>query len=175
MSKLDLNALNELPKVDRILALAETNAELEKLDAFCEKHNIFVIADEIHNDLVFSGEHIVYGNVSEHAKMNCIICTAPSKTFNLAGLVGSYPDNGLMLSIVAGNDISGVFVYAILFSILQSGSTGMQLDTGVPSEFTTMLIAITVLSVVAFRAYANTFINKMIARRKILKLEEGAK
>ena len=33
MSKLDLNALNELPKVDRILALAETNAELEKLDA----------------------------------------------------------------------------------------------------------------------------------------------
>lgn len=29
MSKLDLNALNELPKVDRILALAETNAELE--------------------------------------------------------------------------------------------------------------------------------------------------
>ena len=93
----------------------------------------------------------------------------------ISGLVGSYPDNGLMLSIVAGNDISGVFVYAILFSILQSGSTGMQLDTGVPSEFTTMLIAITVLSVVAFRAYANTFINKMIARRKILKLEEGAK
>ena len=33
MSKLDLNALNELPKVDRILALAETNAQLEKLDA----------------------------------------------------------------------------------------------------------------------------------------------
>ena len=32
MSKLDLNALNELPKVDRILALAETNAELEKLE-----------------------------------------------------------------------------------------------------------------------------------------------
>lgn len=33
MPKLDLNALNELPKVDRILALAETNAQLEKLDA----------------------------------------------------------------------------------------------------------------------------------------------
>ena len=66
-----------------------TREELEKLDACCEKHNIFVIADEIHNDLVFSGEHIVYGNVSEHAKMNCIICTAPSKTFNLAGIQGS--------------------------------------------------------------------------------------
>ena len=33
MSVLDLNALNELPKVERILALAETNAQLEKLDA----------------------------------------------------------------------------------------------------------------------------------------------
>lgn len=88
----------------------------------------------------------------------------------ISGLVGSYPDNGLMLSIVAGNDVSGVFVYAILFSILQSGSTGMQLETGVPSEFTTMLIAITVLTVVAFRTYANTFINKLIARRKILNM-----
>lgn len=66
-----------------------TREELEKLDAFCQKHGIFVIADEIHNDLVFSGEHIVYGNVSEHAKMNSIICTAPSKTFNLAGIQGS--------------------------------------------------------------------------------------
>ena len=33
MSRLDLNALNDLPKVERILALAETNAQLEKLDA----------------------------------------------------------------------------------------------------------------------------------------------
>ena len=68
-----------------------TREELEKLDAFCQKHNIFVIADEIHNDLILTDrEHIMYGNVSEHAKMNSIICTAPSKTFNLAGLVGSY-------------------------------------------------------------------------------------
>ncbi|EHW4113447.1 phosphoadenosine phosphosulfate reductase, partial [Salmonella enterica subsp. enterica serovar Typhi] len=33
MSQLDLNALNELPKVDRVLALAETNAQLETLTA----------------------------------------------------------------------------------------------------------------------------------------------
>ncbi len=33
MSQLDLNALNELPKVDRVMALAETNAQLEKLSA----------------------------------------------------------------------------------------------------------------------------------------------
>ena len=67
-----------------------TREELEKLDAFCQKHNIFVIADEIHNDLILTDrEHIMYGNVSEHAKMNSIICTAPSKTFNLAGIQGS--------------------------------------------------------------------------------------
>ncbi len=66
-----------------------TRDELNQLDAFCQKHNIFVVADEIHNDLVFSGEHIVYGNVSEYAKMHSIICTAPSKTFNLAGIQGS--------------------------------------------------------------------------------------
>ena len=67
-----------------------TREELEKLDAFCQKHNIFVIADEIHNDLILTDrEHIIYGNVSEHAKMNSIICTAPSKTFNLAGIQGS--------------------------------------------------------------------------------------
>ena len=67
-----------------------TREELENLDAFCQKHNIFVIADEIHNDLILTDrEHIMYGNVSEHAKMNSIICTAPSKTFNLAGIQGS--------------------------------------------------------------------------------------
>ncbi|WP_458862689.1 MalY/PatB family protein [Acidaminobacterium chupaoyuni] len=63
--------------------------ELEQIDAFCRKHGITVISDEIHNDLVLSGEHIVYGRVSEYAKQHCIICTAPSKTFNLAGIQAS--------------------------------------------------------------------------------------
>ena len=89
----------------------------------------------------------------------------------ISGLGESFANDGLMISIIAGNNIAGVFIYAILFSILQSGATGMQLDTGVPSEFTTMLIAITVLSVVAFRAYSGIFINKMIARRKTKDLE----
>lgn len=89
----------------------------------------------------------------------------------IVGLGESFANDGLMLSIVANNNISGVFIYAIIFSVLQSGATGMQLDTGVPSEFTTMLIAITVLSVVAFRAYAGIFIDKLIAKKKTKKLE----
>lgn len=89
----------------------------------------------------------------------------------IVGLGESFANDGLMLSIVAGNNVAGVFIYAIIFSVLQSGATGMQLDTGVPSEFTTMLIAITVLSVVAFRAYSGIFIDKLAARRKTKSLE----
>lgn len=89
----------------------------------------------------------------------------------ICGLGENFANDGLMISIITGNNISGVFIYAMLFSILQSGSTGMQLDTGVPSEFTTMLIAITVLSVVAFRSYLGIFINKLIAKKKTRSLE----
>lgn len=91
----------------------------------------------------------------------------------ISGLGENFANDGLMLSIVAGNNIGGVFIYAILFSVLQSGATGMQLDTGVPSEFTTMLIAITVLSVVAFRSYSGIFVDKLIARKKTKSLEVG--
>jgi len=64
--------------------------ELKTLDALCEKHGVIMISDEIHNDFVYSGHtHTVYANVSEHARMNSIICTAPSKTFNVAGLAMS--------------------------------------------------------------------------------------
>lgn len=87
----------------------------------------------------------------------------------------SYADDGLMMSIVAGNYAPGVFIYAIIFSILQSGSAGMQLDTGVPLEFITMLIAITVLCVVAFRSYFDIFLNRVAAIRKSMKLRKEAK
>lgn len=51
------------------------------------KSNILVLSDEIHADLLMSGhEHTVYATLSEEAAKNCVIYTAPSKTFNLAGL-----------------------------------------------------------------------------------------
>ncbi len=90
----------------------------------------------------------------------------------LGGLGQSYADDGLMISIVSGNNISGVFIYAIIFSIFQSGSTGMQLDTGVPSEFTKMLIAITVLSVVAFRSYSGIFMDRLSALKRTRSLRK---
>lgn len=89
----------------------------------------------------------------------------------ITALGENFANDGLMISIVAGNNIAGIFIYAILFSIIQSGATGMQLDTGVPSEFTTMLIAIIVLSVVAFRSYSGIFIDKLVAKKKTKSLE----
>ena len=46
-----------------------------------------MVSDEIHFDLIMPGhEHIVYASLSKEVEQNCIVCTAPSKTFNLAGL-----------------------------------------------------------------------------------------
>ena len=56
-----------------------------------KKHDVFVISDEIWSDLLLSGHrHIPTQSVSEDAKMRTVAMYAPSKTFNLAGLVGSY-------------------------------------------------------------------------------------
>ena len=63
--------------------------ELTALDEFCRKHDLWVFADEIHHDLILSGEHIVYSSISDYALVKTVLCTAPSKTFNLAGLQAS--------------------------------------------------------------------------------------
>lgn len=61
--------------------------ELRKLAQIAEKHNIIVVSDEIHADIIFSGHrHTPFASVSDYAANNTITCMAPSKTFNLAGL-----------------------------------------------------------------------------------------
>lgn len=63
-----------------------TREELTKLGEICLKHNVIVIADEIHGDLVYKGnKYIPFASISEDFANNSITCTAPSKTFNLAG------------------------------------------------------------------------------------------
>ena len=59
--------------------------------ALYQKHNVYVISDEIWSDLILTGhKHIPTQSVSEDAKQRTVAMYAPSKTFNLAGLVGSY-------------------------------------------------------------------------------------
>lgn len=64
-----------------------SRGELEKIGRICLENNVLVIADEIHCDLVYPGKkHISFGTLSDDIVDNSIICTAPTKTFNLAGL-----------------------------------------------------------------------------------------
>lgn len=65
--------------------------ELQQAMELYKKHNVMVISDEIWSDLITIGhKHIPTQSISEDAKMRTVALYAPSKTFNLAGLVGSY-------------------------------------------------------------------------------------
>ena len=65
--------------------------EIEKAMELFRKHDVFVISDEIWSDLTLGDhKHIPTQSISEDAKMRTAAMYAPSKTFNLAGLVGSY-------------------------------------------------------------------------------------
>lgn len=67
-----------------------TKEELSKVADICCDNDVFIIDDEIHHDLIMPGyEHTVMATVSERVKNNIAVCTAPSKTFNIAGLQGS--------------------------------------------------------------------------------------
>lgn len=61
--------------------------ELMRLGQICMKHNILVVADEIHFDLVYKKySHVPFARISEEFLDHSITCIAPSKTFNLMGL-----------------------------------------------------------------------------------------
>jgi cystathionine beta-lyase len=63
-----------------------TREELLRLGEICLKHHVIVVSDEIHNDFVFEGTHTVFGSLSEELADISVVVTAPTKTFNLAGV-----------------------------------------------------------------------------------------
>ncbi len=65
--------------------------EVEQFMALCQKHDVYVVSDEIWSDILRPGcRHVPTQSVSEDARSRTVALYAPSKTFNLAGLVGSY-------------------------------------------------------------------------------------
>lgn len=65
-----------------------TETELERVAEICERHDVFVIADEIHGDFVFPPhQYTPYLNVSEKVAQNGAACLSPAKTFNISGMV----------------------------------------------------------------------------------------
>ena len=68
-----------------------TRDEIERAMEIFKRHNVFVVSDEIWSDIITLGhKHIPTQSVSEDARQRPVALYAPSKTFNLAGLVGSY-------------------------------------------------------------------------------------
>lgn len=64
-----------------------TREELTRIGEICLLNNVIVVSDEIHCDLVYEGHtHIPFASISNEFLQNSVTCTAPSKTFNLAGI-----------------------------------------------------------------------------------------
>lgn len=64
-----------------------TRRELTRIGEICLKNDVFVVADEIHCELVYPGhQYIPFASISEDFLHSSVTCTSPSKAFNLAGL-----------------------------------------------------------------------------------------
>lgn len=64
-----------------------TKDELTKIIDICVKHEVMIISDEIHQDFVYKpNKHVPTASINKDASKYIVTCTAPSKTFNLAGL-----------------------------------------------------------------------------------------
>lgn len=84
--------------------------ELEEMIRLCRKHDVLIIADEIHADIVYDTVHHPLGSFSEMMQ-HCVILNAPSKTFNIAGLNTSYaiiPNEKLRKSFMVEQNKSGI-------------------------------------------------------------------
>lgn len=65
--------------------------DLKRIGDICLEHNVVVISDEIHADLVFDGyTHIPFASLGEKYSLNSVTLSSPTKSFNLAGLQVGY-------------------------------------------------------------------------------------
>ncbi len=94
-----------------------TREELTGMGDICLKHGVIVVSDEIHNDFVFKGEHTVFSTVKKEYEDISIICTSPSKTFNLASMLISnifIPDRKLKSKFRKEVDAAGISQLGVL-------------------------------------------------------------
>ena len=97
---------------------------LTQLAEICCKHNIIVISDEIHSDMaLWGGKHTPFASVSDKAAQCSITFGAPSKTFNIAGIVASYavvPNSELrerFYGWMEGNELNQPNIFATIATI----------------------------------------------------------
>ena len=97
---------------------------LQRLASFCHRRGIIVISDEIHCDMaLFGNKHIPFASVSPEAAECSITFGAPSKTFNIAGIVSSYvivPDDELrrrFFNWIDANEFGSAHIFAPIATI----------------------------------------------------------
>lgn len=97
-----------------------TRRELTRIGEICFRNNVFVISDEIHCDLVYEGHtHLPFASLGEEFLQKSVTCTAPSKTFNLAGIQAANiiaADEGIRQRIdktLNVNEVCEINVFAI--------------------------------------------------------------
>lgn len=87
--------------------------ELQTFGEICLAHGVMVVSDEIHGDLVYPGQRFTpYASLDRRLADNSVICTAPSKTFNLAGLQTSnivIPNKGIREQFQDALRANGIF------------------------------------------------------------------
>ena len=110
--------------------------EIEQAMELFKKYDVFVISDEIWSDLILPGhKHIPTQSISEDAKMRTVAMYAPSKTFNLAGLIGSYrivynkwlrDRIGKEASLPCYNEMNVLSMYALIGAYEQTGKEWLE-------------------------------------------------
>ena len=94
-----------------------TEEELIRLGDICVKHHVIVVSDEIHNDFIFKGKHHVFAGLKKEYEDISIICTSPSKTFNLASMLISnifIPNHELKNKFRKEVDAAGISQLSVL-------------------------------------------------------------
>lgn len=94
-----------------------TREELTRMGDICLKYGVIVVSDEIHNDFVFQGEHTVFPTVKKKYEAISVVCTSPSKTFNLASMMISnifIPDRKLKARFQKEVDAAGISQLGVL-------------------------------------------------------------
>ncbi len=116
--RVDINSLPAKPHQDAKLMLfcnpqnpggcVYTAEELQAIDAYCQQHELILVSDEIHADLILDADkkHIPYGSISEYALNNSMVLGAASKTYNLAGLACSW-------AVIANDELRSSFQKAM--------------------------------------------------------------
>ena len=130
---MDLEHLDSIAAGCKMLILANphnpvgilwSKETLIRLSEICSKHNIIVISDEIHSDMaLWGGKHTPFASVSDKAAQCSITFGAPSKTFNIAGIVASYavvPNSELrerFYGWMEGNELNQPNIFATIATI----------------------------------------------------------